>query len=190
MSQEEDDILLGKALNGDAEAVERLLGQYEKRIFNIALRMMGHEEDALDAAQETMIKVYRNLPNFKRECAFFSWVYRIAVNVCLDALRRRRMGRLVYFSNSEIERQFEIPDGASGTPESRYDNGVWMDAVKAGLSRLDPGHRAVVVLRDVQGFSYNEISQILKCNVGTVKSRISRARLQLQKILYDDMELL
>jgi RNA polymerase sigma-70 factor, ECF subfamily len=186
---QETDLLLAKARGGDMEAVEELLILHEKKIYNIALRMMGNEEDAMDAAQEAMIKIYRNLPSFKGDCAFFSWVYRIVINVCLDALRRRKMGRIVYMGDTEAEKLFDIPDPTDETPENLFESSIKMETIKAALVRLEPEHRSVIVLRDVEGFSYNEISDMLGCNVGTVKSRINRARLQLQKLLFNDPEL-
>lgn len=185
---QEDEVLIMRARKGEPDAIEALLSQYEKKIYNTALRMMGNQEDAMDAAQDAMIKIYCNLPSFKGECAFYSWAYRIAVNTCLDGLRRRKSDWHIPIVDDEGN-TYDLPDGNAADPESQFESAAKMEEIKQAVSQLEPEHRTVIVLRDIQGCSYQDIADILKCNMGTVKSRISRARLQLQKLLNTDMEL-
>lgn len=184
--------LVKRAQNGDVAAFEVLIEDYQKRIFSIAYRMIQHQEDAADLTQEVIVKIFKNLDKFKGDSKFSTWVYRIATNTCLDEIKKARR-RTVYSLDKEIETEdgsiaAELPDTAP-TPEEAAEKNDIKKALYDAIQRLGKEHQTVIVLRDLQGLSYEEIAQILHCSVGTVKSRISRAREKLKKLLSENREL-
>lgn len=177
------DELIRDAQNGNTDAFEKLIGEHEKRIYNIALRMTGSRDDALDMAQEAMLKMYQNIRSFQGNSAFSTWVYRITVNVCLDELRKRKRK-----SALSLENVFEISD-TDFSVEDLAEKSQKDKIVQEAIMKLEPNFRTVILLRDIQGFSYEETAQILKANMGTIKSRICRARKQLAQLLEPNREL-
>lgn len=185
-------LLLDKAKKGDVEAFEILVEKYQKKVFNIALRMLGNYDDASELAQEAFIKIYKSINSFKQESSFSTWIYRIATNVCLDELRRRKNRNIAYIDeeiqteDGEIRR--ELMDN-SMSPEAVAELNEMRQAVNNAIMSLSEEHRIVVVMRDIHGMSYEEISKITNCPEGTVKSRINRARISLKGILKKNAEL-
>ncbi len=184
--------LVKRAQSGDVAAFESLIEDYQKRIFSIAYRMIQHQEDAADLTQEVILKIFKNLDKFKGDSKFSTWVYRIATNTCLDEIKKSRR-RTTYSLDKEIETEegsmaAELPDTAPG-PEEEAERKDIKKAVYAAIGQLGQEHKQVIVLRDLQGLSYEEIAEILHCSVGTVKSRISRARGNLKKLLAKNREL-
>ena len=183
--------LLTKAAGGDMAAFETLILQYEKLIYNIAWRIMGNAEDAKDIAQEAIIKIYRNLASCKSLDLFKAWAAKITHNACMDELRRRKgkaaesFDAMIELGDAAVERQ--VADAADG-PEAELLRKEMKGMIDEGLARLSDEHRALVVLRDVQGLSYEEIAEIANLPLGTVKSRISRGRSNLKQILLKMME--
>lgn len=182
--------LLKKSLSGDTRAFEELVAQYQGKVYALAFRYMGNEEDASDMAQEALLKAYRSLRMFKGNSSFGTWLYRITTNVCLDELRRRKR-RIIPLSldeplatqnGEEIEK--EIADQSPGA-DLLYEQKEFSDYIQNLLDELRPEHKTAIVLRDVMELSYEEIAQTLDCSLGTVKSRISRARDVLRKKLAD-----
>lgn len=183
LSDEPEEVLLiKKAQKGDEKALEALLLRYQKKIYNVAYRFMGSEADAYDMAQEAMIKIYRSIRAFRRDASFSSWVYRLTVNTCLDGLRKRKKAPLPYDNKMEndvaIEDSIENPEIHALTIESLED-------IQKAISLLSEEHRITVILRDIQGLTYEEISETLSISIGTVKSRISRGRQRLKQILLE-----
>lgn len=182
--------LLKKSLSGDTRAFEELVAQYQGKVYALAFRYMGNEEDASDMAQEALLKAYRSLRMFKGNSSFGTWLYRITTNVCLDELRRRKR-RIIPLSldeplatqdGEEIEK--EIADQSPGA-DILYEQKEFSDYIQNLLDELRPEHKTAIVLRDVMELSYEEIAQTLDCSLGTVKSRISRARDVIRKKLVD-----
>jgi len=184
--------LLESAKKGDIEAFEKLIETHEKKVFNIALRMMGNSEDAKDMAQETFIRVYRSLGDFKEQSSLSTWIYRITTNICLDELRKRKNKKVLYIDDNiksddgEIKRDIVSDDL---TPEEKVERDEIKRMLNSAINDLSDEHRTVIILRDIQGFSYKEISDITNCPEGTVKSRICRARQALKEILVSKREL-
>jgi len=184
--------LLNKAKIGDIEAFECLIEGCRKKAFNIALRMSGNYDDASDLTQEAFIRIYKSLRNFREQSSFSTWVYRITMNVCLDELRKRKNRNMVSIDEelkpdeSGCKRQIESD---CPTPEELAERNEIRRAVEEAIGNLREEYKTVIVLRDIQGFSYEEISSILKCPEGTVKSRINRARLALKDMLAAKREL-
>jgi len=182
---EKERLLIKKAKDGDEDSFTELLDSCRARAYNVAFRYFRNEEDALDALQESFLKIFRHLGKFKEDSRFDTWVYRIVVNTCNDMLRKKTIEKSMdnYYSDPDEERVFEIPDG-SPSPEERLVHKERGESILACLDRISHEHKEVIVLRDIQGFSYGEIAEILECDLGTVKSRINRARNKLRdKIL-------
>ncbi len=187
----DEERLIKRAQNGDSKAFEMLIEAHFKKIYNIAYRIAGNPDDASDMTQEVMIKLFRNINSFGGNSKFSTWVYRVATNTCLDELKKLRR-HSAYSINSEIntgegEFLYEVED-TSPTPDLEVERGELSDMVEKAITALNPEHRAIITLRDIQEFSYEEIANILNISEGTVKSRISRARMQLKKILERDFK--
>ena len=177
-----------RVLEGDVNAFEDLVTEHEKGVYAIAQRMTGNAEDAADMAQETFIKAYNSLSSFRGDSKFSVWLYRIATNVCLDFLRSRSRKPTVSLSVEDDdgeETQMDIAD-ESQSPEQLLERGLTRDAVRRGLKSLSPEYRQILLLREIQGLSYEEIAEALALEVGTVKSRIFRARKRLCAFLLED----
>ncbi len=184
--------IIEQAKKGDARAFEILIEKHQKRIFSIAYRIAGNQEDAADMTQEVLIKIFRNIKKFKGKSKFSTWLYRVATNTCLDEVKKLNK-QVVYSLQEEIETEdgkisAEIADTAM-TPEERLEQREIRGVVNIAISMLSDEHKKIIILREIEGFSYDEIAAILKCSAGTVKSRISRAREQLRNILLKDKEL-
>ncbi len=185
--------LLESAKKGDIEAFEKLIEAHEKKVFNIALRMMGNYEDAMDMAQEAFIRVFKSIGSFKEQSSLSTWIYRIVTNICLDELRKRKNRKVLSIDDNiksddgEIKRNIVSDDL---TPDEKVERDEIKRMINNAINELSDEHRTAIVLRDIQGFSYKEISEIVNCPEGTVKSRISRARQALKEILMSKRELL
>ena len=178
---EEEALLIKRAQSGDAAALEALLKLYEKRVYNIAYRYMNNEADAYDMAQEALIKVYRGIRSFKGQSAFSSWVYRLTVNTCLDGLRKRRKVPLSLDQVLESGTSFEA--GAGDSPELCALSLENAEDIIRAIKSLSDDHRQVVILRDINGLTYDEIAYSLNISVRTVKSRLNRGRQKLKELL-------
>lgn len=171
--------LVAKAKQGDLAAFEALIIKHEKIVFNVALRMMNHSEDAKDISQEVFLKAYRSIGNFDERSAFSTWLYRITHNTCIDEMRKRK-GK----QNYSLEEGLESEDGImqrqiadeGDTPEESLLRDERKGEILQALETLSEEHKAAIILRDVKGLPYEEIAEILDLSLGTVKSRISRAR--------------
>ena len=183
--------LIESARQGDLDAFNRLVLAYQHQVYNVAYRIMGDEASAADAAQEAFISAYKHMGSFRGD-SFRSWIFRIVTNACYDELRRRRrrpatsLEGLVDDSDTEIE--YDIPDGGA-TPEQHAERRELAQTIQAGIDTLPPDQRMTLVLSDVQGLSYEEIAVITGANLGTVKSRLSRARAKLRDYLVERGEL-
>lgn len=182
-----DDVLIMKAARGDSWAFEQLMNKHEAKMYSVALRMCGNCEDAQDCLQETMLRIYRSLDKFKGQSAFSTWAYRITMNTCLDELRRRKARPSTSF-DSLLESGWD-PAAETDTPEDAAVSNEQKRLVKEAIDALPEDMRAPIVLREMHDMSYEEISDILSVNVGTVKSRISRGRERLRQIICSRPEL-
>ena len=188
MTREQEAQIVRRVLGGDTNAFEALVVEYEKNIYAITQRMTGNAEDAADMTQETFIKAYNSLSSFRGDSKFSVWLYRIATNVCLDFLRSRSRKPTVSLSMEDEdgeETQLDIAD-ESQSPERLLERGLTRDAVRRGLNALSPEYRQILLLREIQGLSYEEIADVLSLEAGTVKSRIFRARQRLCAFLTED----
>ena len=168
--------LVDKSKNGDICAFEKLILSYEKRIFNIAYRISGNREDAYDISQEVCIKIFKNIKTFMGNSAFSTWVYRVTSNVCIDEMRKKNKTIALTISSDSNE-EFEIPVIDKGRlPDEILESKEMVELVRKCISELAPEYKMIITLRDIYGYSYEEISEILTTNLGTVKSRLNRAR--------------
>lgn len=182
--------LIKKCKKGNREAFNVLFSNYRNQVVNIAYGMLSDREDAYDAAQEVFVRVFRSIESFKEESSFTTWLYRITTNVCSDILRKRQKGSNVVSLNrmADENNDMDIKDEAP-TPEESMELSERQRAVREAISELREEYRTVITLCDIEGMSYDEISQILKIPSGTVKSRINRARNALKKNLLKKREL-
>jgi len=185
------DELLQQAALGNLEAFEALIQSYERLIYNITYRALGNPEDARDASQEVCIKIYKNIGKCTSIKAFKSWVYTVANNTCIDEIRRRKnktadsLDALVQTDDGTMEKQLRSDDL---TPEENLLLKEKREILQEAILQLSPEHRVLIVLRDIQGLSYDELADTTNTSLGTVKSRLSRARIQLRKILIEIKE--
>ena len=188
MTREQEAAVIQAVLDGDINAYELLVKEYEKNVYNLALRMVGNSEDAADMSQEAFIKAYNSLTSFRGGSKFSVWLYRIVSNVCLDYLRSRGRRQTVSLSTENDDGEDVEIDIADETqsPERLLDRRLTRDAVRRGLAALPPEHRQILLLREIQGLSYDEIADALGIEAGTVKSRIFRARKKLCAFLIKD----
>ena len=173
--------LVRAAAGGDTEAFARLVRTYENKIYSLAFRMCGSADDASDIAQEAFLAAWRGLPFFRGDSGFATWLYRLTSNAAIDYLRRQKKQR-GDMSLDDEELGLDAVDTGPG-PQDAAERTEVRSVVAAGLQELSEGHRQVLVLREIQGLSYEEIADVLEVDLGTVKSRISRARSALRKIL-------
>ena len=172
-----DDRLIVQAQAGDRRSFDQLVEKAYPLVFNTAYRILGDYEAAADATQTSFVRAYRSLRTFRRTSSFTTWLYRIATNVCLDAVRRRgrQTQSLTLESEGEPLAERDIPDHHLEPGEAVL-TGELQEAVHQSLQRLRFEFRSVLVLYDLAGFSYEDIAGILKLPLGTVKSRLNRAR--------------
>lgn len=186
-----DEDLIRKIKKGDMESFNELVRRYETKIYSVAYRFMGNHADAGDLAQETFIRMYQALPGFRGESSFSTWLYRIAANACRDELRKRQRRRSISMDELIENSPASVPVAAGNdSPEEVLQRNETQRHVQECLNRLSDDHRLVLVMREIQGLSYEEIAEVLNCSLGTVKSRISRARNALKEKIREKGELL
>ncbi len=188
MTREEETQLVLSVQKGDQSAFEKLVLDNQNRVFNLAMRMVNNEEDALDMSQEAFIKAYNSIDNFRGESRFSVWLYRLTTNVCLDFLRsktRKAHSSLTFTEDEEDGKELEIPDERF-SPDSITERNELREAIARGLNALPADYRAILLLREIESLSYDEIALVLELEEGTVKSRIFRARKKLCEILIAD----
>ena len=187
MTQTEQE-LVSRARAGDTAAFEQLMLDSQDRVYTLCLRMTGNREDALDLAQETFFNAWRGLSSFQGNSSFSTWVYRLASNACIDFLRKRKRRQKGESPHSLDDEEAPLPEPADprGSPEEELERRELRRAVERGLQALPDHHRQVLVMRELSGMSYQEIGAVLDLDLGTVKSRIARARLALKKFLVQE----
>jgi len=183
----EDQRLIKRIKSGESEAYGELVKKYQDRLFNTCWRISGHLEDARDLTQETFLRAYEKLSSFRDQSSFYTWIYRVAVNLALShrrKTRRRRAGMgdaVGGTAGTQAEQLDERIAQASDSAQGKVsDESELKQTIAHALQELDDDHRAVVVLKDIEGFDYAEIAEVLEIPTGTVKSRLYRARMALR----------
>ena len=181
--------LISRAAAGDEDAFSSLMEQHERLVYNLAFQYTQNREDAADVCQETFLKVWRTLSAFRGESSFSTWLFRITQNAALDLLRKRSGNAALSLTveheeGDEEGREHDLPDAAvEHNPAAAVEQKERAALVRAAISALRADHREILVLRDMRGYSYGEIAEMLGLELGTVKSRINRARIHVKEFL-------
>lgn len=177
-----DEFTLHRAKKGDAQAFEQLVTPHEQTLWRVCWHYTHHQEDAADCLQETMLKAWRAIGQYRGDCALETWLYRIAATVCLDFLRRRKRLPQTESADDLAEMGVQPVDG-SPTPDEALLNAESNEQLRAGIDSLPGDMRTALILYALEGRPYDEIAEVTKTSIGTVKSRINRARQKLAKFL-------
>lgn len=181
-----DESLFSQVQRGDMHAFEMLVSRYKTRLYNCIFRLVGSMEMSEDLVQETFLRVYRNRDNYQATSNFSTWIYTIALNLARSELRKRRRRQFFSLNASPVEdcntEGFDLPDPTANPAEFLEQTELgW--AIQTAIEQLPIKYRTVIVLRDIEEMSYEQIGEILDCPTGTIKSRVNRARLRLQEML-------
>jgi len=187
----DDNLLVDRCRKGDSKAMESLIIKYKDRIYNIILKMCRNPDDAAELTQDTFVKVLQNIHKFQSRSSFYTWIFRIAVNLTINFCKRNAKIGLKSLDNENIQVTSNtrkalkdlLKNERSSDPSVIASNKELADLILRSLSMLDEDQRAVVILRDIEGMNYAQMAKILGLNLGTVKSRLSRARSHLREIL-------
>ncbi len=187
----DDAVLVKQCWQGDSAAMEQLILKYQNRIYNVILKMCADPDDAAELTQETFVKVIENIDSFQGRSSFYTWAFRIAVNLTLNYCQRNtRLGfrsldaeqEKYYSQATRVLKEF-LNDDSSPDPAAVVQNRELCEIAVESLKKLDDAQRAVVVLRDIEGMTYAQIANVLDIELGTVRSRLSRGRKKLRQIL-------
>ena len=173
--------IIEKVNKGVTSAFEILVQKYQARIYTLCRYLLKNSQDADDAAQDTFVKAFQGLKSFEPTSSFYTWLYRIAVNTCLDYKRKSSLQS--FYAPADIRERLDMVPSKGPSPESAYAAKESIRALQAALNSVSEKLRIVIVLKEIEGLPYEEIAKILDVSVGTVKSRISRAREALRKIM-------
>ncbi len=186
----DDSALVKLCKQGDNGAMERLILKYQNRIYNVILKICANTDDAAELTQDTFVKAIENINGFQEKSQFYTWLFRIAVNLTLNYCKRNvklglRSLDVPVNDASDVRGALKeiLCDDASPDPALAAQNKELCQIVLKGLMKLEDAHRAVIVLRDIEGMKYSDIANVLEIELGTVKSRLSRARDTLREIL-------
>lgn len=175
--------LVQKCQSGETGAFQELVSRYHQKVFLVILGLLRNREDALEVAQETFLRAYRKIGGFQGGSSFYTWLYRIGVNLAIDAQRRAKRNPLDF--RESMDSALESQDEVGRDPFADVHDRELREGLIKALNDLTPEHKAVIVLRTVEGLSYKEIGEILGCSEGTVMSRLHYARKKMQEKLSD-----
>ena len=187
----DDAVLVRQCWQGDSAAIERLILKYQNRIYNVILKICADPDDAAELTQDTFVKIIENIENFQGRSSFYTWAFRIAVNITLNYCRRNARIGFSSLDAEQIQNNSQpgkvlkelLSNENSLDPAAVAQNKELCQIVLESLKKLDDAQRAVVVLRDIEGMNYNQIANVLDIELGTVRSRLSRGRKKLRQIL-------
>ncbi len=182
-----DEELVEKVKKGDADVYEKIIQKYQSKVFGLIYNMTKNQNEIEDLAQEVFIKIYKNLGKFKGESSLYTWIYKITVNLCLDEMKKRKnviyLDEKIEVDDGEVNRELPSEDKSQ---EELYEEKELQEKLHNCINKLPEKQRVMIVLRDIKGFSYEEISKITDVKLGTVKSQINRARLKLKELLDEE----
>jgi RNA polymerase sigma-70 factor (ECF subfamily) len=182
----DDHELVEQARRGSQPAFRALVERHQRKVFAMALAMLKDADAARDVVQDAFIKVHQHLGDFHGQSGFYTWLYRIAMNLCIDRTRRSKRFAHVEFDDTQVHEgaEFEVaPHRLGFDPAQALTDKEIRERVLAALEELSPNHRAVIVMREVEGLSYKEIADAMGCSQGTVMSRLFHARRRMQELL-------
>lgn len=171
-----------RAQRGDGRAFSELVGRYQDRVYRFLLRLTRSPGDAMDLTQDTFLRAFQGIGGWRPDALFRTWLFRIARNLAFDRLRRDRLVEFV-----ELDDETDAPDAAAG-PEEAFATAQRIRLLESALAQLSPEHREIILLREIEGMSYDELAAVLALHPGTVKSRLARARAALLDLLENRME--
>ncbi len=188
-----DQDLVQLCQKGDAEAFDQLVGRYRTRVFGMIYNMVRNEQDAWDLAQDSFVKAWKSIGRFRAQSSFYTWIYRIVMNVTIDWLRKKQVkGAGMEFDDSvqlkEIDPASKTVPKADALPYEHMQRTEIRAQIDNAIAQLSPEHRAVILMKETEGMQYHEISETLGCSIGTVMSRLFYARKKLQILLKDVYE--
>jgi RNA polymerase sigma-70 factor, ECF subfamily len=185
--------LVRQAQAGDTEAFDQLVSRFRTRVFGMIYNMVHNEQDAWDLAQDSFLKAWRSIARFRGQSSFYTWMYRIVMNVTIDALRKKQVKGSGAEFNDEVQlKEIEpasrtVPHG-DALPHERMEHKEIRGRIDAAIAQLSPEHRAVILMKEIEDMQYHEIAESLGCSIGTVMSRLFYARKKLQNLLRDVYE--
>ena len=188
-----DDLdLVARSQAGDTSAFNELVTRYRSRAFSMIYQMTRNEQDAWDLAQDGFVKAWKSIGRFRGQSSFYTWLYRILMNVTIDSLRRKRIASGTEFDDAIGLRQIEPGAATAPRPEmqpaEKISDKEIRERIDAAIEKLSPEHRAAIVMREIDGLEYSEIAEQMDCSIGTVMSRLFYARKKLQALLKDVYE--
>jgi RNA polymerase sigma-70 factor (ECF subfamily) len=192
--RQEEAALIERIRRGDRQAFRVLVDRYQRRVYTLALGFVRDPDEARDVSQEAFLKVYRHLDTFHGQSNFYTWLYRITVNLCIDLRRKAGRGNQSEFDERIAHEEAGSPADQISPGRLRFDpakalhNRELRERLNTALEQLSETHRSVLLLREVEGLSYKEIAEVLECPEGTVMSRLFHARRQMQQLLLDFAE--
>ena len=188
----DDQTLILQCRAGDQAAFRELVKRYQQKAYGIAFGMLRDTDDAMDVTQEAFIKVHRYLDNFKGSSSFYTWLYRITVNLCIDYIRKHKRAQTVDYDDAvdhdEAQGGELLPSTLDMNPARQLDRRELREMIDRALETLSPTHRAVILMREVEGLSYKEMAEVMDVSMGTIMSRLFHARRHMQVALVEDME--
>jgi RNA polymerase sigma-70 factor (ECF subfamily) len=179
----DDPRLIAECLKGDKAAFGALVRRHQDRLFNTVFRLIDNAEDAQDVVQESFLHAYQALESFKGDSLFFTWLYRIAVNTAISHKRKRRIAFSLYAGRNGEAGLEPLDESEATRPEHALEQAEQERRIQRALNQLSPEHRAVLILKDMDGQKYEEIAEILRVPIGTIRSRLHRARTELRELL-------
>jgi RNA polymerase sigma-70 factor, ECF subfamily len=184
--------LVRQAQDGDSAAFDALVSRYRSRIFGMIYNMVHNEQDAWDLAQDSFVKAWKSIARFRGQSSFYTWIYRIVMNVTIDSLRKKQIRGAAEFDDAiqlrEIDPASRTVPHADALPHEQMEHQEIRTRIDAAIAELSPEHRAVILMKEIEGMQYHEIAESLGCSIGTVMSRLFYARKKLQGLLRDVYE--
>ncbi len=185
--------LIAKCQAGETEAFDRLVSRYRSRVYGMIYNMVHNEQDAWDLAQDSFVKAWKSIGRFRGRSSFYTWIYRIVMNVTIDWLRKKQVkGTGAEFDDAialgDVEPGSHTMPKAEALPHQRMQHAEIRSRIDQAIAQLSPEHRAVILMKETEGMQYHEIAETLECSIGTVMSRLFYARKKLQNLLRDVYE--
>lgn len=190
---DDDSALVARCVAGEERAFQTLVERHQRRVFTIAFGVLRNRDDAMDVVQDAFVKVYRHLPSFKGQSRFTTWLYRIVMNLCIDKKRRQTREAQVAYDDArahDADGALARPSLASihiDGPDRAYDRRELREQMERTLDTLSPSHREILVMREVEGLSYEDLSEALDIPKGTVMSRLFHARKRFQQVFREQL---
>jgi RNA polymerase sigma-70 factor (ECF subfamily) len=181
----DDNRLISECRKGNAAAFGELVARHQDRLFNTVLRLVNNAEDARDVVQEAFLHAYESLHSFKGDSLFFTWLYRIAVNTAISMKRKQRSVMRVQPAGGDANTVDPLDPAESARPGYALELADEERVIREALAKLSPEHRAVLVMKDMDGMKYEDIAEALAVPIGTIRSRLHRARIELREVLLE-----